>query len=84
MVCNGSYSVKQIAERYGVNVTKVGQWIANGQLRGINIALRPGRRPRWRILAADLAAFEAARSATPPPPPMRRRRRADPEVIQFF
>jgi len=84
MVSNGSFTVKQIAERYGVNVTKVGDWIATGQLRGINIALHPGRRPRWRILAADLAAFEAARSASPPTPVTLRRRRADPQVIQFF
>lgn len=82
---NKSLSVRQVCERLGVNATKVGLWIRSGELRALNVALHPGNKSRWRILPADLAAFEAARSAQPRAVPTTpRRRRADPGVTQFF
>ena len=73
-----------IAKALGVNQTKVLGWIRRGELRAVNVAATPGRRPRWRIAPEGLEAFLAARSAQPPVKVTRRRRRADPQVIQFF
>jgi hypothetical protein len=55
-----------VAARYGVAVDKVLIWIANGELRAVNIATRPTGRPRWAIGEDDLAEFEQARAAVPP------------------
>lgn len=55
-------SVPEIATRLGVKSDKVLQWIASGQLRGINVAERVAQRPRWRISEADLEAFLEVRS----------------------
>ena len=73
----------QIGEQYGVDPAKVLGWIRRGELRAMNVATTIGGRPRYRIAPADLAAFEAARSAGPTPR-VSRRRRTDPSVIQFF
>jgi len=73
----------QVARRLAVKPGKVLGWIKSGELKAINVAQRPSGRPRWRIDPADLAAFEARRSAGPTPKPVRRRRR-NPQVIEFF
>ena len=74
----------QVAERFGVSPDKVRAWIASGELAATNVATRPSGRPRWRISAAALAAFEAARQGERPTPKPRRRRKRQPDVIQFF
>ncbi len=80
-----TYTVAQIAERFQVDQHKVLTWIRNGQLRAINVATSPtSLRPRWRVTADALIAFEAARSTSPAPKIARRRRQADPKIIQFF
>jgi hypothetical protein len=80
-----SLSVKDICGRHRVNASKVGVWIARGELKAINVAAQPGAKARWRILPEDLAAFEASRSApSRPAPSPPRRRRADPSVTQYF
>lgn len=56
-------SVPEIATRLGVKSDKVLQWIASGQLRGVNVAERVAQRPRWRISEADLDAFLEVRSS---------------------
>jgi excisionase family DNA binding protein len=77
-------STSDAADRLGVSVNKILGWIHSRELRALNVAARPGGRPRWRISPEDLAAFEAARSARPAPPPRGRRRRLDPSVIEYF
>ncbi len=77
-------TVRQVCERLGVNASKVGIWIRSGELRALNVALRKSNKSRWRILPADLAAFEAARSTPPHTTPSTRRRKADPSAHKFF
>jgi transposase len=72
-----------VAERYGVDVHKIIGWIRRGELRAIDVATTTGGRPRYRISPADLAQFEAARSATPQPK-ITRCRRKNPQVTEFF
>ena len=73
----------EVAERYRVSADKVRDWIVSGQLRAIDISTKPGiGRPRWRIHATDLIAFENSRTVNPSVKPTRRRRKAD--VIEYF
>ena len=66
----------EVAERYRVSSDTVRGWIVSGQLRAIDISTKPGHgKPRWRILACDLAAFENQRAGTPPVKVTRRRRK---------
>jgi len=58
-------TVAEIAERYRCAPEKVLGWIARGELRAVNIASRPGGKPRWRIQESDLAEFETSRAAVP-------------------
>jgi excisionase family DNA binding protein len=62
---------KQVAQRLGVGLTKVRGWIARGQLVAIDTASEtgPGRRRRYRIAPAALAAFETQRSNGTVPAP---------------
>jgi len=73
----------QVARRLAVSPDKVIGWIRAGELRAVHVVRSLGGRPRWRIDPADLAVFEARRSAGPTPKPVRLRRR-DPQVIEFF
>lgn len=74
----------ELARRYRVNVDKVRGWINTGELRAVNVASKPGGRPRWRISEAAIEAFELRRSAVVPTKTTRRRRRKSPDVIEFF
>ena len=74
----------QYAKKLGISPDKVLAWIRSGELRAINVAAKPGGRPRWRISEAAIEAFEARRSATPPTKPVRRRRRNPADVIEYF
>jgi excisionase family DNA binding protein len=73
----------EVARLWGVSPDKVLGWIRSGELRAVNGATSAKGRPRWLIDRADLAAFEAARSARPTPPAPRRRK-ATAGVIEFF
>lgn len=56
-------TVKDVTIRYGVQSDAVLRWIHSGELRAINLQRDPhAERPRWRILPADLDAFERSRS----------------------
>lgn len=72
-----------VAKRYGVDPSKVIAWIRRGEIRAIDTSAIPGGRPRYRISPADLATFEAARSAHQPKL-ARVRRRKDPGTIEYF
>src|SRR4051812_40987087 len=65
----------QVARRYHVSKDKILSWIRSGELRALNIATSLGGRPRYVIDEADLAAFEAKRSAVPALTPTRRRKK---------
>jgi excisionase family DNA binding protein len=65
----------QAAELLGVNADKIRAWIASGELKATNVALRRSSHPRWRIAEADLEDFKLARSAQPARQPVRRPKR---------
>lgn len=79
--------VPQAAERLKVNADLVRSWIGSGELPAANIAKPGGRKPRWRIAEADLAAFLERRGNRKPESPAPRRRAAqkrDPNWVQYF
>jgi hypothetical protein len=79
-------SPRRYANSRNINVSKVLTWIRSGELRAVNLAVRPEGRPRWKLTPEAIAEFEAKRSSTPPPapPPRRPRRRFDAGVTQYF
>jgi excisionase family DNA binding protein len=81
-----SFSVRQVAERYGVSVHTVLAWITKtGELRAVNVGRSPaGKKPRWRVTEQALAAFEARRTPTPTAPRARRQRRATRDIVAFY
>ncbi len=81
-----TFTVAEIAERFGVSPETVAGWIRAGELKAVNVSRsRTSKKPRWRITAEGLAAFETSRSATPEPPaPKRARKKPSGDVIQFY
>jgi hypothetical protein len=79
-------SVRDICERYAVTEHTVLGWIRSGQLMAINVGRRAGaKKPRWRVTATALVAFESLRSsATQPPPVKPTRAKSSSEVIKFY
>ena len=82
MVADCTLTTTEVARRLGVSADKIRYWITTRELRAINVALRRGGRPRWRIAVEDLAAFLAARTVTPEP--VVKRRRKNSTVIEFY
>ncbi len=79
-----TYSVKDVAERYHVGEHTVLTWIAGGELQAVNCGRKVGsKKPRWRITADALTAFELLRTPTPPAPRARRKKQ-DTSVIEFY
>ena len=75
----------KVAERWGIPTDKVRAYIASGQLRAVDFALRPnGKRPRWRIPLDAIAEFEQRRSSKPPIPKPQRRRKAATAGKEWF
>lgn len=79
-----TYSVKQVAQRYHVGEHTVLGWIEAEELAAVNVARSRATRPRWRITAEALQAFELLRSATPKAPTSAKRRKRTEGVIQFY
>ena len=52
----------QLARRWGIAADKVLQLINSGQLKGVNLAVNPNGRPRYRIYLSEVKRFEQARS----------------------
>lgn len=77
-------TVKDLCERYGVGEHTVLGWIKRGELQAIDVSRQRGGKPRWRVTAEALAAFELLRSSDPAPPPRKRRRKQSAEVVQFY
>ena len=60
-----SLTPPQVAKRLGVNADKVLSWIRSGELSAVNVTIKPGGRPKYRITAADLDTFKNRRSPQP-------------------
>ena len=61
----------------GVSLRTVQSWISDGELRAVSVSRsRSSRKPRLRILDADLQAFLSNRAVGSDPPAQRRRRRS--------
>lgn len=78
-----TYGIKDICERFAVGDHTVLAWIRRGELKAINVSRKLGGRPKWRITAQSLEAFETLRTPTPPPPRGRRRKRPA-DVVEFY
>lgn len=80
------FTPPQLARAWGIDPHKILSWVRSGELVAVNLATRPGGRPRYRISEDAVTAFEARRSAQVQPTAMRqtRRKKADDGVIEFF
>ena len=77
-------TVEEIAARFAVSKAAVLGWIRAGELKAVNVSRGPhSKRPRWRVSAAALAAFEEARTPTPVVR-LPRRAKARTEVVEFY
>ena len=75
----------EISEALGVNASKVSSWIRSGELEAIDVSLRRGAKPRWRISPASLESFLLRRSAAKPVPRVSRSRKPKAtNEIEFF
>ena len=76
----------QVARARGVKPAKVLAWIGSGELEAVNHSRSVDGRPRWRISAAALQAFDRARSnrAAAAPNARTNSRRIAGDVISFF
>jgi excisionase family DNA binding protein len=76
-------TVAEVADLLGVCEGTVLGWLARKELRGVNVGTVSGKKkPRWRVTAAELDRFLAARQADPGPEKPRRVQ-ADRKVIPF-
>lgn len=78
------FRVSEIAAARDVKTDTVLAWIASGQLTAVNVAMQANGRPRWRIAATALEAFDRSRSSQPTPKARPRRRRRQGAAIEFF
>lgn len=63
-------TAKQFAEHMDVPLPKVYAWILSGELRALDVSLKPGcGNPRWRIPVEAIKEFEEARSNRQPAAP---------------
>lgn len=83
MVSDRALSVKQVAEKLAIRTHLALALIRSGELRGVDVSLMPGGRPRWRILPDDLEVF-LARRAHQTAAPRRRRRKLRTNVKAYF
>ena len=76
-------SVTEVAKFLGIRRHGVLSLIRTEQLHGIDVSLRPGGRPTWRVSREDVDSFIRRRthSATPK---RRRRQRTEPKIKEYF
>lgn len=78
-------TVKDVCAHYGVTEHTVLVWIRSGELRAVNVARLSGaKKPRWRIAAESLVAFEQARAVAIHAPRAQKKRQTPPGVIEFY
>ena len=79
-----TYSVRQIAERFGVSDRTVLLWIRNSELRATNCSRSlASKKPRYRISETALQDFETLRQA-PSAPSRKHRKRKPADIIEFY
>lgn len=54
-----------LAKIWGVDETKITEFIAAGELKAVNLARRGCRNPRWKISPQAIADFERSRQPIP-------------------
>lgn len=80
-----TYTVNQIAERYGVDPQTVTHWIRTGQLKAITVGREPGKiKPRYRVTVRAIKDFEESRIIQPPKPRKRRPRVKNPGARRIY
>ena len=79
-----TFSIKDIQERYAVGEHTVLRWIHQGELKAYSVSRSPGGKPKWRINAEALEAFELSRTPTPPLTVTRRRSTQAAGVVEFY
>lgn len=80
-----TFSVKEVAERYGVSPSTVSAWIAKGEMRAVNVSRSfASRKPRYRITDAALSEFDCFRAAVPVAVPERKGWKQDDNIINFY
>jgi transposase len=78
------YTIRDLQIRFGVSTHTVLGWVNSGELKALNVGVTLGKKkPRWRITADALAAFEAARAPTPAPARVAGRKK-QPAVVEFY
>jgi excisionase family DNA binding protein len=78
---NPAYSVRRVAELLGIRQHGVLSLIRSGELRAVDVSLKQGGRPRWRIMPDDLEGFLLRRTHQPAAP---RRRRRKPQTVKHY
>jgi excisionase family DNA binding protein len=80
-----TYSIKQVAERFGVSIKTVLLWIKSGELRAVNCSRSlASKKPRYRVSQESLTEFELLRQAPTASTTRRRKRKQPNDVIQFY
>lgn len=79
-----TYSIKDLQEKYAVGEHTILRWIHQGDLIALDVSRTKGGRPKWRVTAESLVAFEQTRSSSPPAPKPSRRRGKSDGVIEFY
>jgi hypothetical protein len=75
-----AYTVTELAQRYVVKPHTILALIAAGELKAIDISAPGAKRPHWRIMPSDLAAFELRRSAVATEPATTGRQKRKPSI----
>lgn len=78
------FTPPELAEKYGLAVERIRNWIAGGQLRAFNLSDSDSR-PRWKISEEDWQTFLDTRAncIKSPEKPKRRRKRSA-AVKEYF
>jgi excisionase family DNA binding protein len=78
------FTTAEFAEMFACTGDKVTDLIKSGELAAIDISLRRGGKPRWRIPQDAVDDFIRRRRSQPPAPPPNRKRRQPAEITQYY
>ena len=80
-----TFTPPDIAKRWGVKASKIISFITSGELSAFNVASPKSHRPRWRVSAEAVEAFEKSHGAKPPEkkPPRRRREKLPADFVEY-
>lgn len=80
-----TYTIRDLSQYFAVSGHTVLAWIHQGELRATDVSPKRGGRPKWRITAEAVEAFEVSRMPSPPPEPRRRgRRKQEASVVEYY